>query len=267
MGIKLLCIGVDHYRMRGERLTSCVNDAKDWKELFNQQFRVHEKDITILTTRRETKATNILNSIEKLVKELHDEDIGILFFSGHGAQKELRIDGAKKLVEGIRGYDSAIYENELSPILNSLKKKAKFISIIDSCHSGGFGIWDKFKEHRLKTRRNVEFKYALSENSPYKPDNLKRDKFLLPRQDNQILLAACASTQLAWGADFNGKMNGFFSYYALKKIKENSKITYTNLLNEIITVMNNDDLNSGKEKQIPEFFYGQRNLFNQPIFN
>jgi hypothetical protein len=267
MTIKVLCVGVNYYRKPFTRLNHCINDIEDWKNLFTEKYNIPKENIITLTTRIDTLADNILDEFQKLILSLKKNEMGIFVFSGHGSQIIVSNNNKHETVETIRSYDRSISENELKIKLSSLNEKSKFISIIDSCHSGGIGILKKLFENFIKVFSRLEVKYIDSKIS--QEDlviSTTPKKILFPKSNNQILLAACESDESAYGGKINGRKNGVFTHYAIKIIKQNIKISYNELFEKIqFSIKENESISKNK-KQTPKCF-GNKKSLNESIFN
>ncbi len=266
MNIKVLCVGINHY-LGISKLTSCINDAKDWQQLFHKDLQVPKNNITRLSFGPKTNASTIKKELRKLVKSLGKGDLGVFIFSGHGNQKFTTTNGLPTIKEGIRARDKSIYENELRTITNKINPEACFVSIVDACYSGGVDFKELILKNLERKNQNLEIKsYAnkiLKENLIAK-ENYR--KLLKPLNKNFITLSACKPNELAYGdlfiRDQNARMNGVLTYYTIGYIKDNPQITYAELIKKLQNIL--PDQSKGHD-QTPQL-NGHKNIINNTVF-
>ena len=127
MSRKALVIGIDKYT--NHPLKACVNDAKCTADLLeNNADGTHNFDVKLLLDDEATRA-NIRKQIRTLFK--NDDEIALLYFSGHGIDDEN--DGF------IVSYDYAVDDYgismpEIVKFVNKSKCKNKIV-IFDCCYS------------------------------------------------------------------------------------------------------------------------------------
>lgn len=119
---KSLCIGVNTGKLEG-----CEYDAQNWHNLFqSNQFQFDSSQL-ILT--KNASKNNVMSEIRKLTEELNEEDLGVIFFSGHGKDVNDK--------QAIVCEDDDLYDWELRGLLSPKNEvKGKIVFISDSCHSG-----------------------------------------------------------------------------------------------------------------------------------
>lgn len=133
MNRKALVVGIDDYNNEELNLSCCVNDANKISDLL--EFNADKSRNFSIYKLLNSDATydNIILGIEKVFTD--DSDIGILFFSGHGAddKKDGRIVTCDypKQHNGIRFRD-------ILEIISESDCKNKIV-ILDCCFSGKFG--------------------------------------------------------------------------------------------------------------------------------
>ena len=234
--MKLFAVGIDEYYDL-TRLHSCVNDAKDYFKFFKNTLGVPENDLICLTRFNHTKKAYILDRYLEFVKSLEEGQTGYFTYSAHGDVFKF-FDGEEVLFyEGVYTSDSAIYEYELQNILSThLNSKARLVSIIDSCHSGGIKIVLGLKNRSLKlsTPNFIEtrnpFAWVLEKGNSLKDSD---SPFLKPLKENRITISACEDSELAFADRFNGKMNGVLTHKLISILMKNSNVTFEELINEL----------------------------------
>jgi WD40 repeat protein/uncharacterized caspase-like protein len=145
-----IMIGVDDYRGEGLDLNYASKDAIDLqkamelssKKIFNFDGinRVHfftlvnKKDGTIVGITPDRN--NILTTIDKVEKESNPEDIFLVFFAGHGAliENKLNLLTSEASLEQAPNF-SGITTQEILEKLSKIKA-GKRILFLDACHSG-----------------------------------------------------------------------------------------------------------------------------------
>lgn len=145
-----IMIGIDDYRGKGIDLNYASKDAIDLqkamessaKKIFNFDGinRVHfftlvnKKDGTIIGITPDRN--NILTTIDKVEKESNPEDIFLIFFAGHGAliENKLNLLTSEASLEQAPNF-SGITTQEILEKLSKIKA-SKRILLLDACHSG-----------------------------------------------------------------------------------------------------------------------------------
>lgn len=156
-------VGINDYPKPEQKLGGCVNDAKKWKSLAENEFGVASGNSEILLDGGATRA-NILGAIKKYQNKASAGDVFIFTYSGHGTlfpdSKSEDLDETESLEVPSIGlpldrYDSAIcpidsgdatsgkpwrnliLDDELYQLFSGfLAKGAAVYFISDSCHSG-----------------------------------------------------------------------------------------------------------------------------------
>lgn len=127
---KALVVGINNYS--SSPLQGCINDASAIATTLEKHGDGSPNfDVRLLTgvqTKAELKA-----EITKLFAG--DNDIALLYFSGHGFVNEL---GGYIVTPDYKAYDEGVSMDEILTIANKSKAKDKII-ILDCCHSGAFG--------------------------------------------------------------------------------------------------------------------------------
>ncbi len=140
---RALIIGIDDYDDPEMRLEGCVNDAFLMSEVL-QENGYDGGDIRLILNHRAT-AEEIWRRLEWLLDGTTSGQHRVLCFSGHGAQ--LPDYGSDETVDRVDEclvpYDfdwtpeRAITDDRFHELYSQLPYDAKFIAILDCCHSGG----------------------------------------------------------------------------------------------------------------------------------
>ncbi|MCV0425928.1 MAG: caspase family protein [Roseibium sp.] len=140
---KALIIGIDEYRSEDMRLEGCVNDAFLMSEVL-QENGFQSSEIRLLLDQRAT-TEEIWRRLDWLLEGTRAGEERVLCFSGHGAQipdygaEETidRVDECLVPVDFDWSKDRAITDDRFYELYSQLPYDAKFIAVLDCCHSGG----------------------------------------------------------------------------------------------------------------------------------
>ena len=80
--IRGLFCGISEYRAN-QKLPYCVNDAKKMKETFESVFLCSKDSINILAMNGEIENSKYTRELQKFSKSCTEEDIAIVYYSGH----------------------------------------------------------------------------------------------------------------------------------------------------------------------------------------
>lgn len=127
---KALVVGIDNYPTAP--LHGCVNDASAFANTIEKNGDGSPNFSVVLKTDVPTKS-----ELKTLIVELFsgDNDIALLYFSGHG---DLNALGGYVVTPDHKKYDEGVSMDEILIIANKSKAKDKII-ILDCCHAGSFG--------------------------------------------------------------------------------------------------------------------------------
>lgn len=128
---KALIIGIDKYKKH--KLTACVNDAISMANLLKDNYDGSKNfDVSLLLDKEATRS-GIRRGIRQLFK--NDDDIALLYFSGHGVDDDN--DGFIVSYD-FKVDDWGISMPEILKFVNNSKCKNKIV-IFDCCYSGSAG--------------------------------------------------------------------------------------------------------------------------------
>ncbi|WP_299210292.1 caspase family protein [uncultured Dokdonia sp.] len=267
MKIKALIIGINHYNGI-ESLNGCENDAKDWEKLLINYYNVCPSNIIRLRYRYETKSDYILKVFKKFIHNLKNEQLGIFIFSGHGVIEKKEVGNKIIIEERIRVVDRTITDQEIRERLDPLKDKAKLISIIDSCFSGGVEF---YKDGLCNIDDSIKNKYLKSKtyeasNKVINPTNkeiIYKNFFKDISTLNRLTLTASKNNEEAFEDIIKNRFNGIFSRYLIDVLKNDPLITYK----EAISILQKKLPDLSKEYlQTPQYL-NESGIINQTFFN
>ncbi len=241
---KALVIGCNYtntqYSLRG-----CINDANDiYDHLRSKGFSTINKitDFTPITPTLQ----NIINQLVVFIKDLKENDLGLFYFSGHGYYVR------DKSGDELDGKDEVIVSHDLKFIKDdTLRKvidkymnpKATLVTLFDACHSG--------------TMMDLPHKYLSSSSYERKTDNARVDD----TKANVICLSGCLDNQVSIDAQISNKNTGAFTWALLETLKENSSVSWINLVKQM-----REKLRSNNFTQIPEITTGRYNSLDSSVF-
>ena len=224
---RALCVGINDYPGTGSDLAGCVNDARDWKRVLEQRGY----EVAVLLDGRATRA-NVASALTALIGEARPGDSLVFTFSGHGSwlpdESGDEPDGRDEMLcphDVSRG--QYLMDDALAEIFERKPAGARFYFISDSCHSGTVA---KFMPSPLP--RSLQRKLPRPRFLP--PAAFLKNRSMLAaaqrvaglaravKQRYPALLAAgCRDVEYSYDADFGGRPNGAFTYFALRALAKN----------------------------------------------
>lgn len=256
MKIYALLIGINDYP--GAPLHKCVHDTE---EMANYLKGLALEDLEVnIGTLQDSDATKegIIAGIEKFLGNAGDEDVALLYYSGHGAHEEAagrfptEHDG---LLECLVCYHTENQESgflladkEIRYLLAQLPNDPHLVTIFDCCHSGDIVRAGGAGEEQIKrlsgsfpARDYQEFIFSeavseadlrekpLAQNLPFK---------------NHVHIAACSSSESSW----EGGEGGVFTNYLLGLLRATKgRLSYQDVARWAMISM----VNVTKKKQSP----------------
>ncbi|MEC4816419.1 MAG: caspase family protein [Scytonema sp. PMC 1069.18] len=253
---RALAIGINkypylpaHYQLKG-----CINDVELMVNILQDTFGFPRENITLLQDETATRE-GILGAMDALVESVHENDIVVIHYSGHGSQMSDREgDEADGLDETIVPSDSGrngspnndITDDEIYLRLLKLTQVTPFVTLIfDCCHSGTisrdpFGVNSRWVE---PDKRPVE----QLPPSPIPTDMIdtisdgKRDvgaSGWLPLGKKYVLIAGCRDEESSY--EYNYTQNekattyGTFTYFLSQELsKAKPGTTYRDIFERV----------------------------------
>lgn len=267
---KAFIVGIN-YIGTGNDLKGCINDAINMKTLLEGRgFTVEmclEKDAT---------TSGIKAGLARLVSNVTPGDIIVFHYSGHGSQlpSTSEADGYEEIICPIdlNWTTRVITDDTLRSIFNPVPNGVNTTVILDCCHSGDALDHD---EHDISTREvepvtpaSLYLGGRYLEPPPGLVAQLDKSELVdwCAKKDinaSALLLAGCKSDQTSADAYIDGMYQGAATASILAAIKNNSEITYKQLVDQM-----NDFMITGGYEQRPELdgfvgLHGER--FIQPF--
>jgi len=144
--IYALVVGLDQYPAPVRCLDGCVNDAKGFSNLLQQQYKVPAEQIRTLLDADATRDA-IIGGFREHLSKAKEEDLAVFFFAGHGSQVptgglfvEIEPDGKN---ESLVCYDSRtpdgydLVDKDVATLIQELTASGPRLTVVfDCCHSG-----------------------------------------------------------------------------------------------------------------------------------
>lgn len=237
---RAFCFGINDYPGTQNDLQGCVNDAKNWASLLQSQYGFI---VTTLFDGNVTK-TNVKKMMTDLISASKAGDSLAFTYSGHGTSiadsNNDEIDGKDEAIclYGANGIDLMI-DDEIRDIFGKLPQGVKLTFISDSCFSGS--VTRAF----LAAMNDTSF-YSRARYMPPSDDmeairlmGMPTVKpFAYPEEGmNHILISGTDDKSYSYDANIGGQPCGAFSYYAIKVLKENPKITYNDFYTKLSALL------------------------------
>ena len=121
-----------HYGGWKGELAACENDARDMETIATSQGFVAQSLLTKAAT-----STAVLGVMEKVAKELFEDDFFLLTYSGHGGQiNDAGNDEPDGLDETWVLFDRQLVDDELYAAWSLFRPSVRVLVLSDSCHGG-----------------------------------------------------------------------------------------------------------------------------------
>lgn len=202
--IGLNYVDPSHYNNWNGRLKCCINDANAMLQIAQQEGYIHS---TTLFNEEATRE-NVINTLSQYSRELNEDDILMLTYSGHGSSlPDLNEDEKDNKDETWCLYNGMLVDDELFEMYSTFKKNVRILVISDSCHSGTVTRGNDGIEKDENIRNGLRAKRmekGMSETVYRKKETfyntiLQNEKIDLKKlQANILLLGACQDDQKAY---------------------------------------------------------------------
>lgn len=222
---RALCVGINDYPGTQSDLSGCVNDAKDWRAaLESRGYKV--------TTLLDGQATrkNVLNALRTLIASGRSGDKLCFTFSGHGswipdANGDESDQRDEMLCPHDIGKNQYLLDDDLAEVFGKKANGVNLYFISDSCHSGTVSRFAPplFPDAAalLPKPRFLPPAAFLKGKMLKKSEmiaNLTAGKTAAKQKYSALLMAGCLDVQFSYDANFNGKANGAFTFFALQEL-------------------------------------------------
>jgi hypothetical protein len=225
---KALCIGINNYPGTDSDLAGCVQDASDWSELLKSKGFV----VKTLLDKQATGAA-IVSNLKQLITQAIPGDELVIQYSGHGTQvPDQNREEADNMDEAWVPYDiwekGPVLDDTLWSILRMKQPAVKIIVLSDSCHSGSV-VRAFFCPDTCKGKKKfIHYTKAMSKGTLewfFSTFTGGGERAFTIEESEKVpwpclLLSGCQDHEYSYDANFNGKANGAFTYWAIKILKE-----------------------------------------------
>jgi uncharacterized caspase-like protein len=200
-----LLVGVDRYEKNQQgdyflpNLKACVKDVTALDTVFRNAERGGFEHVTTLVSNDTADESddptnwNILDALENLVQRTEENDLVVIYFSGHGWQSG---DEAYLLPQNFNVKypdQTAIRSADLTKMINQMDAK-KVVTILDACHSGGIEVRPQGgKAGGTKVTLNKRYQEAFS------------------TSEGKVVLHSCDADEKSW--ELADSSQGVFSKY------------------------------------------------------
>lgn len=241
---KALLIGIN-YTGTYNQLFGCINDVNSVKERITNNGFTQINIMTDLTTKKANRQ-NILTEFTNLLIHTTPGDLLFFLYSGHGYYKrDLNGDEEDKRDELILPCDLlGITDDELKQIIDkNLKTGVTLFAMFDSCFSG--------------TVLDLKYQYLNSMDYDKYTENSNQRETM----GNVFMISGCSDNQQSADSVFDGKPNGAMTWSLLESLKENSSITWRELVKNMRELLKKSQYN-----QIPQFSCGNFQDIDTNVF-
>lgn len=231
MAKKALCIGINDYPGTQSDLSGCVNDAHDWENVLDARGF----SVTMLLDDQATK-TNMVSAIREQISGSQSGDSIVITYSGHGTfVPDTSGDEPDGRDEGLCPFDigqgQVLLDDEIHALFGQRAEGVKVVLISDSCHSGSVIRWAPpvADSHAPRPRFLPPSVWLPQDQLPHSGSGevmrsttrgMKAPAWLgaLSLAGGDLLMAGCQDHEYSYDANFGGRPNGAFTYYALKSL-------------------------------------------------
>jgi len=230
---RALLVGINAYP--SSPLEGCVNDVTDMAEFLVSNCAFDRDSIRLVTDGRATKAA-IVERLGWLLSGLRKGDRVLFHYSGHGAQMPTRNAQGKvdRLDEVICPVDfdwtdaHAIRDKDFNRMFSEVPEGVEFVWVSDSCFSGDLArAFPRLVDGKVARPKTLtppaDINWRLQ---TAKAKNIKAMGFFHSVDNlNVALISGCRKDQTSADAVFAGRPNGALTYYLLKTLEKNGKIS------------------------------------------
>lgn len=233
---RALCIGIDRYPEPADRLGGCVNDAREWQDV----FRSRGFDVETMTDREATRR-GLLDAMRSIISGSDAGDVIAIQLSCHGTQvKDYNGDEEDRRDEAVVPYDHRtegyLVDDDIADIADDIPEGVSVSFFMDLCHSGSATRLLVGALDRHSSDAKVRFLAAdaqmeeIHRKTASRGRSKKRDAY---KDRPEMLFAACAPHQTA--KERGGQ--GDFTRYALKVLRDaGDNLTNAQFIDEVLKI-------------------------------
>lgn len=234
MAKKAVCIGINDYPSTMSDLRGCLNDADDWANLLDADFRF---DSVVQLKDGQATCAAMTGALRDLVTSAAADDVLVYTYSGHGTwvPDGGELDETDNRDEALCAYDGLIVDDEIREIIAGLTPGARLTVISDSCHSGTGTRAPVERSEAFRPRDGSLDPSAIRRFSP--PDDavlalqaarlpVRRRMFYPESGMSEVLITGCNATEYSYDAYLGGRFNGAMTANALDVIRSDPGMSY-----------------------------------------
>jgi len=253
--LKALLVGIDAYPAPVPALFGCVNDVRALEETLRGRMAPDELDLLVLTNEQATRAA-VTAGLRSHLGGAGPDTTALFYFSGHGSQQpapqELWASEPDRRNETIVLFDSRspggwdLADKELGGLLAAVGDSVgHLLVVLDCCHSGD-GTRDANGSVRLRlapedprVRPWDTFEPEAARAAP--AGQTGPEVGAMTRSigttagTNQVLLAACRSSETAKELTIGGRGRGALSSALERGLRENSGVLSYRDVHRLVT--------------------------------
>jgi metacaspase-1 len=263
---KALLVGINYKGTQNE-LNGCINDVNNIKEYLIKDQGFIEANIITLTDdnpNQQPTRDNIVRFLTIGVNQMKSGDLFYFHYSGHGAyiknNNGTEPDGFDETIIPVDFMTAGqIRDDILRNIINNVPEGAKFVAVMDSCHSEG--TFDLRYVYDPITRA-----LAIKKNKK----GLTRGKVVIRADTNittlpafaetkgkVVILSGCKDNQTSADAYINGRYNGAMTRCLLNVLSQNrGKVAVREIPNQVRSFIIRNYLGD----QIPRLTFGRKDI-------
>jgi hypothetical protein len=236
---RAICIGINDYPGSGNDLSGCINDAQAWAGLLRSRYRFdHVNEMTdSQATRR-----NILDAVDRLLRDSRSGDVAVLTYSGHGTWVPDRGESDESVDnrdEALYVYDGLLLDDELRAAVRGTPAGVMFTLIIDACHTGTITrqllmraarVDDSLADYPVRVRYMPPPEDYTAGERGLSVDLPVRQRFGYPESGmSEVLLTGCNATELSYETMINGRQHGVMTANAIRILNNQPDQSYLDL--------------------------------------
>lgn len=213
VGKRALLVGINAYPRHP--LRGCLNDVAAVRAFLEQERGFAAADIIALCDEQATRAA-IVRELRAAAAATASGDCFVFYFCGHGAQlasqdprEEDLLDEVLCPIDFAWTAETAIVDDELQEIFDSIPVGASLTWVFDACHTGAI---DEQLDERVAAYRALPGGEASQGSS--------RHTLRERRPHRGVILTACAATERAADISVDGQARGAFTYHLLDAARQ-----------------------------------------------
>ena len=219
-------------------LSQCVNDVSKMKTYLNQLSDSFEEIHVTSLVDHEAVKSNVINALKETLSQASDNDTGLFYYSGHGAQEKANglfpseYDGLLEclvcMYEDADKDDFLLADKELRYIFSKFKNSPHLVSVFDCCHSGDMmrNMIEEAQSIGAKRRLVKQFPPRAFEKFDFSKDEQLMDASIFQSENINSLIplkphihiAACLASQVSW----EDEKGGVLTRYLIKLLENNN---------------------------------------------